>query len=394
LTEILLKPISASTLFESMLRVIHSPDAARPYPHATAGRATDFSKLTALRGADILLVEDNALNQQVASELLQLAGFHVDIADNGQIALDRVAAKRYDLVLMDMQMPVMDGLTATTHLRADLRNKDLPIIAMTANAMQADRDRCMAVGMNGFVTKPIEPEQLEAALLIWIIPRLGLGQADALVPATPNQPQADAQTQNMLSALASVPDLDVQRGLQRMLGNQRLYLQLTQGFCDSQQTAVTEILQGYRRGDMELSERLAHTLKGLSGNIGADAVLTRAGAVEALIHDQANAHEIDAQLEALNGALQSLLKSIHAAIPVFPSSPMDAATDPASIESSLQQLRQLLEEEHADSLSLLRERRETFRAALGENYAPLAAAVEQFDFEMALRALNRSTETV
>jgi two-component system sensor histidine kinase/response regulator len=328
----------------------------------------------------------------VASELLQLAGFHVDIADNGRIALDRVAARRYDLVLMDMQMPVMDGLTATTHLRADPANKDLPIIAMTANAMQSDRDRCLAAGMNGFVTKPIEPEQLEAALLMWITPREGLGQQDASMQDVNAQPDANVQTEGMLSALASVADLDVERGLQRMLGNQRLYLEMVQGYCDSQEAAFTDMLQGYRRGDLVLVERLAHTLKGLSGNIGANVVQERAGAVEALMRDQANAQAIDTQLDALNEALQGLLKSIRAAVPEFPT--YRATTDAASIQTSLQQLRQLLEEEHADSLSLFREQRDAFRQALGDDYATLAAAVEQFNFESALLTLDRAAETV
>jgi len=288
-------------------------------------------------------------------------------------------------VLMDMQMPVMDGVTATTHLRADPRNKDLPIIAMTANAMQSDRDLCLAAGMNGFVTKPIEPEQLEAALLRWIAPREGLGQPPDAAANTPAND--DTQTQALLDRLGSVAELDAVRGLQRMLGNQRLYLELVQGFCESQEAACQDMLQGWRRGDLVLVERLAHTLKGLAGNIGAEALQSRAAAVEAASRDHGNAQEIDVLLGALNDALQGLLKAIRSAIPAFPST--KAATDPASIQASLQQLRQLLEEEHADALSLLRAQRETFRAALGEDYATLAAAVEQFDFESALATLKR-----
>ena len=165
-----------------------------------------------------------------------------------------------------------------------------------------------------------------------------------------------------------------------------------------------ELLDGLTEGILQLEKgdfapasegvvrllRLAHTLKGLAGNIGAEALQSRAAAVEAASRDHGNAQEIDVLLGALNDALQGLLKAIRSAIPAFPST--KAATDPASIQASLQQLRQLLEEEHADALSLLRAQRETFRAALGEDYATLAAAVEQFDFESALNTLNRQAQ--
>jgi two-component system sensor histidine kinase/response regulator len=337
--EILLKPVSASTLFEALLRASDSGATGTDVLPAAMGKATAFAKLRALRGAYILVVEDNALNQQVATELLQMAGFSVDIADNGAIALERVAAMRYDLVLMDMQMPVMDGITATTHLRADPRNKELPIIAMTANAMQSDRERCVAAGMNGFVTKPIEPEQLEAALLLWIAPRAGLGEAATDVVTAPDA-DANAQSQAALDRLAQVADLDVARGLQRMLGNQRLYLELLQGFCESQEAACTEMLQGYRRGDLVLVERLAHTLKGLAGNIGAERLQNQSATVEALARDHGSAHDMDAQLTHLSQALKSLLLAVEASVPAFPgtsaSRPRCAEGAPAAITAPAQ----------------------------------------------------------
>ncbi len=120
-----------------------------------------------LRGARVLLVEDNDLNQQIASELLQSAGFAVDMAAHGQRAVDMLQVEGYDIVLMDMQMPVMDGIAATRMIRAQPRHAGLPIVAMTANAMQADHDRCLSAGMNAVVTKPIEPDDLWAALVHW-----------------------------------------------------------------------------------------------------------------------------------------------------------------------------------------------------------------------------------
>jgi two-component system sensor histidine kinase/response regulator len=168
LSDILIKPVTASTLFEMLMRVVRTVDARSNY--GRKGASVPFVGLESVRGAQILLVEDDEINQEVACEMLRMAGMEVDLATDGRMAMDRVAHKRYDLVLMDMQMPVMDGVMATRNLRSDPRHADLPIVAMTANTMQSDRDRCLAAGMNGFIAKPIEPKQLESVLRQWIAP--------------------------------------------------------------------------------------------------------------------------------------------------------------------------------------------------------------------------------
>ena len=126
--------------------------------------------MLALGGARILLVEDNLLNQEVACELLREAGFTVDVADNGMIGLEKLNAMSYDLVFMDMQMPVMDGVSATLEIRRNPAFASLPVVAMTASAMQADRERCIEAGMNDYIVKPIDPDALWAALLRWVKP--------------------------------------------------------------------------------------------------------------------------------------------------------------------------------------------------------------------------------
>lgn len=166
---ILIKPVGASILFDSVVRilggVVEGPRIAGDLPSGS------FAKLVALKGAHILLVDDNEMNRKLATELLEYAGFVVDDAWNGQIAVDKVKASDYDIVLMDMQMPVMDGLSATQEIRLDERFKDLPIVAMTANAMQGDCDRCVAAGMNDHIAKPIAIEDLWKKLLKWVKPR-------------------------------------------------------------------------------------------------------------------------------------------------------------------------------------------------------------------------------
>ena len=179
------------------------PSQAAPAPAAAPVAETD-----ALFGIRVLLVEDNELNQQVASELLGDLGMEVEVAENGQVAVEKVQSGYYDMVLMDMQMPVMDGLTATTEIRK-LGFGQLPIIAMTANAMQADRDRCTEVGMNDYVTKPIDFEALVATLLRWVTPGDSRAESGAAEPPDLGQvcrhladllADSDAEAEDMVAA--------------------------------------------------------------------------------------------------------------------------------------------------------------------------------------------------
>ena len=174
--DVLIKPVNASVLFDTAMRVlgaeVKEPLGSDDVP------MEPLSQLGLIKGSRILLVEDNELNQEVAAEILTDAGFIVEIAENGRIAVNKVHLNvdtPFDLVLMDMQMPVMDGVTATIEIRKDARFDAMPIVAMTANAMQQDKDKCLAAGMVDFVTKPIQPDELWAALLRWIKPRHGAG---------------------------------------------------------------------------------------------------------------------------------------------------------------------------------------------------------------------------
>jgi two-component system sensor histidine kinase/response regulator len=162
--EVLVKPVSAAGLCEATQRVLAQVDPA------AAGQVevpADWSALQEIAGARVLLVEDNDINQIVASEILAEVGLLVDIAADGVEAVRMVQERRYDVVLMDMQMPVMDGVEATTHIRRIKALDDMPIIAMTANAMDRDRERCLQAGMNDFVSKPFEPAELWRVLAQW-----------------------------------------------------------------------------------------------------------------------------------------------------------------------------------------------------------------------------------
>ncbi len=195
LEEFLLKPVTASTLFDSVGRVLGG--AGESHPPQPSGQ-TSGAQLSQLRGARVLLVEDNELNQEVALGLLAEGGLLVDVADNGQKAVEMVQQRPYELVLMDMQMPVMDGVTATREIRKLKRYQSLPIVAMTANAMQQDRDRCVEAGMNDHLAKPVEPEELYRLLFKY----LG-GRAQAVSSNAADPEKAAALLKELAEKLAS-----------------------------------------------------------------------------------------------------------------------------------------------------------------------------------------------
>jgi two-component system sensor histidine kinase/response regulator len=165
LENVLVKPVTSSTLFDTIVAVLH----ARQEPSSYVEIAPSF-EIAQTRGTRVLLVEDNEINQEVAIGLLEDAAIKVDLAENGEIAVRMAGETRYDAVLMDMQMPVMDGIEATRVIRSDPRLQDLPIIAMTANAMASDREQCLKAGMNDHIGKPIDPDELFSVLLRWARP--------------------------------------------------------------------------------------------------------------------------------------------------------------------------------------------------------------------------------
>jgi two-component system, sensor histidine kinase and response regulator len=295
--------------FTARLGVVAGSGQGVAVPHAIApAGAQDFAVLA---GRRVLLVEDNELNQQVALELLQERGLRVDIAENGEEALRRVAERRYDLVLMDMQMPVMDGVTATRELRRNPALADLPVLAMTANALPSDRDLCLRAGMNDFLVKPIAPQQLWSALAHWLAPR-------APVEPAPGGPQAPvslaAVAVRPIAARAGVPvgieGLDTEAGLARVLGKRPLYLALLERFRTGHRDFAPQLRAALARGDRAGAQRQAHTLKAVAGNVGALPVQALAGALEDTLREEREAPAVEAALDALDAVLLRLLDEL------------------------------------------------------------------------------------
>ncbi|WP_158567951.1 response regulator [Duganella sp. BJB476] len=381
--QVLSKPVNASLLFDTMMHLanleLEMVPAEPPPPPVLVN-------LSSIRGARVLLVEDNEVNQQVASEMLAGAGLQVDIANHGAECLTMLDQGRYDLVLMDMQMPVMNGLQATETIRAGGRHPDLPIVAMTANVLAEDRERCQQAGMNDFISKPIEPEALWAMLLRWIAPRAAGGELAAPLR------QAVATSAGM----PAIDGLDTAAGLRRVLGKQAAYSKMLQTFVRDQGDLAARLAERLALSDRTGAAALLHTLRGVAGNIGAVRVQTLAQQME-----QALAHETAAELlprqQALGSALERVLAGIAAALPAVaaaPPLPALAAPDRQLLASVCPRLLALLADNDSQAENLAQEHAALLRAAFGVAAATgMEAALEQFDFEQAHALLAQAWQS-
>jgi len=260
-------------------------------------------------------VEDNDINQMVATEILQDAGLVVEIAENGEDALRMVQQSYWDLVFMDMQMPVMDGVTATREIRKIARLDGLPIVAMTANAMERDRRLCLDAGMNDALIKPIDPQALWAVLLRWIPP---LHPESAAIDAASTDVPGVVRADSPLGRLQGMAELDTGRGLAVSMGNETLYLSILRRFVESQSSVPAQIHAALAVGDVPAAERLAHTLKCVAGNIGADEVESRAAALEHSLHTYQPPIVVQERLRQIERPLAALATAIASRLPQEP----------------------------------------------------------------------------
>lgn len=361
-------PMSLSRAFNGGLALEHAPVASHRQV-ASHG----------LAGAHLLLVDDNDMNREVAQALLGKEQISVVCANHGAQALAILAEDRaFDGILMDCQMPVMDGYTATRLIRNDPMLAGIPIIAMTASTMAGDKEKALAAGMNDHIAKPLDMAQVLATLSRWITP------ARSQVTAT-----VELETNTALKY--EIPGLDVRSGMALMGGDGELYRNMLQRFWQGQQTFLTEFHSAWHCGDKITARRLAHTLKGSAGTIGATNLALQAAALE-LVCEQEDELRVEDHLSSLMSELTPLLIALQDELALPPEKRVVADTiDDELLAEKLRELSELLAQSDAQALALCQQIQTELARSSSElqvAFQEVSKAINEFEFDQALQLLQ------
>jgi polar amino acid transport system substrate-binding protein len=264
-----------------------------------AGIQFNAGLVSQIRGAHVLLVEDNEINQQIAQEMLASFGVSVTLAENGEEALACLLKENFDGILMDMQMPVMDGITATREIRKNSLWANLPILALTANVYISQQNELLAAGMNDHIGKPIDPDQLLATLAKWVRP----GKTTVVETIAPTPKSTESVK------LPELPGVKVAESIRRIGGNVVLYYALIEKFRTNQKDVVPNIRAALASSDLKTSERLVHTLRGVSGSLGAETLQKLAEQAEKSIHNN-ELVGLESLLDQIEIEIDILIKNI------------------------------------------------------------------------------------
>jgi PAS domain S-box-containing protein len=373
------KPLTYSALWTVVSGLL---DRKREAVERTDG-ISPVESMKSIRGARILLVEDSHVNQIVALDLLENAGLRVSVVDNGLKAIEAVKKTDFDLVLMDIQMPEMDGLTAVREIRKDAKNKDLPIIAMTAHAMSGDREKSLAAGMNEHLTKPINPGLLYEELLKFISPG---ERIDA-----PAFEEREKSSDNI--EFPEIPGLNVESGLSNVAGSRRGYARVLKSFKEDYSGAADAMRSCIENGDMNKAAALAHSAKGVAGNMGAELFLKAAQDLEKAIKSGSdNIHdslaEYEKELNILINGLQNFSDTVIRHV---------ESTDynPLTVRRVISNLHSLLEEGNAMSVEVMEELRQKLAGKGVESELDvLSSLIDNYDFDDASRYLDDLEKTI
>ncbi|MFU2487894.1 response regulator [Thauera sp. WH-1] len=377
---LLAKPVTPSSLLEAILAA-HGK-AATLRPHRGLRDEALHALHAKLRGAHLLLVEDNELNQELAIDLLANAGISVRVAGNGREALDWLERESFDGVLMDLQMPVMDGYAATQAIR-QRGMKALPVIAMTANVMAGDRDKAMAAGMDDQIGKPLDVGQMFHTIARWVTPRVRAA-APAAARITPGSRPATA----VPLPTAALPGIDQAQGLHHAGDNPALYAHMLQLFVSGQHDALARFHTALAAGDRDAASRIAHTLKSVAASIGAQPLSASAQALESACRAGAPDHDLAPLAAAVDAALGPLLQALaHCAAAPAALTTETAQVDGDAVLAALSELRRLLARSDTDAVEAMARLR-TLTDGQDLRIDTLAQHVTRFDFDSALRLLD------
>jgi len=384
---VLTKPLSPSTLFEAIgIALSQRLDIRKRSLNRVSASKED---LNALKGARVLLVEDNDMNQVLALELFQDAGIDVTVAENGQVALDILQTDQdFDGILMDCQMPVMDGYTATRLIKSNEQLTHIPIVAMTANAMAGDRQKVIAAGMSDYIVKPLDVDVMFRTMAKWIKP----GKRATLKPDEHFSENSDA-TSLAIKLPLSLPGIEIQEGLARVMNKEVLYLSLLLRFRESQANFVQQFQTALKAQDLITAERLAHTLKSTSGSIGAGRLQEIAAHLEISCTRGDSAPVLDTLLTQVAAELSQVLEGLTALEAGVQQNQTVATLDPAQMMAVENQLLAALANGDSEAVKTWRESRDMFYSAYPHQAKQIDREIQGFDFEAALETLQDAIKT-
>ena len=374
--DIIVKPVDTSILLDVIMRVFDDNE------NMTICEVSSISEnLKTIAGATILVVEDNEFNQEVALGLLENAGFYVDIAEDGHKAIEKISVKNYDAVLMDMQMPVMDGVSTTIAIRKNALFNDLPIIAMTANALQQDRDKCISAGMSDYITKPIDPEELSRVLLKWIKPK-----CEKMIASVQT---VDSNT--TVTDLSIIDGLDAKLGLKCVAGNRLFYLKTLHNYVNNQEDMPHQLRVSLDADDYVTAERIAHTSKGICGSVGMTPLQKIAEKLEMMIKARFSRDDIDVEIAIYEKMLLKMISDLKEKLPskVTVQTPI-SNNEKAKINEIVTKLKQLLSENDGKAEDIYEGNIDLFRTILERNvFIELNNAIQEFHYRKALKILEQ-----
>ncbi len=379
----LAKPVNSSRLLDNIFTALGHAYIVNDKKKSIEKEKATFANVS---GSHVLLVEDNSINQQVARELLESYGVEVSTASTGKEALDSVANHDFDMVFMDIQMQEMDGYQATKLIREEERFKNLPIIAMTANAMTGDKQKCLDAGMDDYISKPINPNKLYEALKTWS------KNEPAAMPAPTETGAASGCEKTFLQ---SIKGIDTEHGIKRLMGNVKLYKKITVTFGRDFEGSPDRIKTALKNNDTEKAQMLAHTIKGVAGTIGADKVYIAASNLESCIKKR-DAENYEKYIKGFQNEIDPVVKSINETKAAEDAMKKESPNKPASVnavnvkklEPLFVKLEAMLRDGDSDAIeqtSLIMN--ELAGSKLYETMEFIKRKIEDYDFDEAVEAM-------
>ncbi len=390
ISRVLQKPVTPSSLNDLLVELLQQ---------RTVDTSLDSSEflLQALKsrhGAHILLVEDNEINQNVTCQLLNDAGMLTSVADNGQIAVEMVSKKHYDLILMDMQMPVMDGLLATEYIRKLPTVSSVPIVALTANAFEEEKNKCIHAGMDDYLSKPVNPEMLYKALIKWLPAN---NNADGNTADLSLSKQGiDFQgvyeeSPEIWEAIQRIKGLDISIGLRTLQNNISNYVQLIEKFAKNHGADGLTMMRHAFLGEYDIVYQIAHALKGVAGTLGAVKIQDLAGEIQKIVQSEPENRKLQTKLEVISQELETLALQLQTILtPFIRQIKQEEVTDSdlLKVEKILAELETLLANSDTSAGDLFEKSRDLLINVLGDVGKRMEVKIQDFDYRDALKMLQ------